>query len=89
MSRHVYYADDVLSVFEGVDHVFGKFYQVFDANIEHETPDGEGLVLDWSEVYGYEINLTGIANAENPLDVINQYIQESINNTDLPTNNSN
>jgi len=89
MSRRVYYTDNILSVFEGEDHVFGKFYQIFDESLAYETPDGEGLVLDWSSEYGYEINLTGIPNTENPLDVVNQYIQTSILNTDLPDTNSN
>lgn len=59
MSRKTIYQDARFTVVGGEDHAVGKFLQVFDKEMEHETPEGEGLILDWSELFGMERNLTG------------------------------
>jgi hypothetical protein len=59
MSRKTIYKDERFTVVGGDDHAVGKFLQVFDKELENETPEGEGLILDWSELFGMETNLTG------------------------------
>lgn len=80
MSRNVIYKDERLTVVTGVDHMLGQFYQVYDREVE--TPEGEGIVLDWSEQAGYDTNLTGIPNKPIILDVINEYISDNGNPID-------
>jgi len=77
MSRNTHYKDARLTVITGVDHMLGLFYQVYDNTMQNETPEGEGIVLDWSEGFGYETNLTGIPNNKNVLVVINEYIEQN------------
>lgn len=59
MSRKTIYQDDRFTVVGGVDHMLGEFLQVFDKEMQDETPEGEGLILDWSAGFGMERNLTG------------------------------
>lgn len=59
MSRKTIYQDDRFTIVGGVDHALGEFLQVFDKDVRDETPEGEGLILDWSEFFGMEVNLTG------------------------------
>jgi hypothetical protein len=73
MSRHTIYWDERFSVVAGNDHVLGLFVQLFDKEVEQETPEGEGLVFDWSQGFGVERNLTGIPG-ENPVEIVNRYI---------------
>jgi hypothetical protein len=75
MSRHTIYWDERFSVVAGTDHVLGLFVQLFDKEMEQETPEGEGLMFDWSQGFGVERNLTGIPG-ENPVEIVNQYILE-------------
>lgn len=77
MSRRVLYQDDRLTLVGGTDVALGTFYQLFDRDKENETPEGEGLIFDWSYVFGIEINLTGIAENEDTsyLDIIDTYIE--------------
>jgi len=63
MSRNTIYCDNRLTIVEGVDHVLGQFYQIFDRELQHETDEGEGLILDWSSLFGFEVNLTGYPNS--------------------------
>jgi hypothetical protein len=44
--------------------------------MENETPEGEGLVLDWSINSGFEINLTGIPNSQGLFGIIEAYVLE-------------
>ena len=76
MSRQTVYHDSRLSVITGIDHAIGQFFQVYDKEMESETPDGEGLVLDWSELFGFETNLTGICPKLGVQAIIFQYIEE-------------
>jgi hypothetical protein len=52
MSRFTAYQDSRLNVVYGEDHMLGKFYQIFDREMQDETEEGEGLVFDWSERFG-------------------------------------
>lgn len=77
MSRNTLYTDDRLIVIHGHDHMFGEFYQIYDKNLMDETPEQEGIIISWSDQFGYDTNLTGIPNKPNVLDVVNQYIQDN------------
>lgn len=81
MSRKTLYRDNRLTVVGGEDQALGKFLQVFDNKMENETPEGEGLVFDWSEVFGVEINLTGCPASMTPESIINNYIEEHFDRT--------
>jgi hypothetical protein len=79
MSRKTIYHDERFSLVGGQDHALGVFLQLFDKEMEDETPEGEGLVLDWSELFGIEINFTGISISDHknpPIDIAIQYIEE-------------
>ena len=77
MSRKTVYHDSRLTVVTGNDHAIGVFYQLFDKEMEKETPEGEGLVLDWSSLFGFETNLTGIPDSEGLIGIIEKYIIEN------------
>jgi hypothetical protein len=78
MSRHTLYQDDRLTLIGGVDHILGEFLQLYDKEMQNETPEGEGLVFDWSKDFGTERNFTGISDdaGKKPIEIINQYINE-------------
>jgi len=81
MSRYTIFRNDRIHVVSGDDHVLGKFYQIFDKNFENETPEGEGLVYEWSERFGVERNYTGYPNSSTqqttPEAVIEKYIKDN------------
>jgi hypothetical protein len=77
MSRNTIYRGNGITVFGGFDHALGKFYQIFDKKMEDETPEQEGLVFDWSELFGFEINLTGIPDSSGVNVIIEKYIEEN------------
>ena len=76
MSRETLHQDNRLTVITGIDHALGTFFQIFDKDLENETPDGEGIVLDWSELFGFETNLTGIPNDTGVLKILIMYVEE-------------
>lgn len=76
MSRITLFSNDRFSMVGGEDHVLGRFVQLFDKKMVNETPEGEGLVLDWSEGFGLEINYTGISNNIPVHKIIVEYINE-------------
>jgi hypothetical protein len=76
MSRQTLYHDSRLTVIGGDDHALGKFLQVYDKEIE--TEEGEGLVFDWSELFGVEINFTGESSNIPPQTIINTYIKNNM-----------
>lgn len=81
MSRYTNYQDDKLTVVSGVDHILGKFIQLYDNEVE--TPEGEGIVLDWSEVFGIATNFTGSPVKNNEGDVmklVEEYLMERVEN---------
>lgn len=81
MSRITKYRDEKLEVIVGDDHMLGKFIQLYDKEVE--TPEGEGLILDWSERFGMNVNFTGIPSVNNMLEVINMvdaYVAENTTN---------
>jgi hypothetical protein len=78
MSRKTIYKDERLTVVQGVDHMLGNFYQIYDKEVD--TPEQEGIVLDWSEGFGYETNFTGIQPKSRVEDLINEYLMDIINN---------
>ena len=77
MSRKTIYQDNRLNVVTGDDHALGRFYQVFDKKMQDETPEGEGLVIDWSELFGFETNFTGISKKVNIEVMVAQYIMDN------------
>lgn len=81
MSRNTLYKDNKLTLVGGDDHMLGKFLQLFDKEMENETPEGEGLVLDWSELFGLERNYTGYPNTMQPESIAENYIQEHFDRT--------
>lgn len=76
MSRHVIYENDRILLTEGEDVISGRFVMMFDHDLESETPDGTGLVMDWSEVSGYKINYTGYPNTMTPKTIAHNYITD-------------
>ena len=78
MSRKTVYQDNRLTVVRGIDHVLGEFFQIFDKEMENETPEGEGIVLDWSQLFGFETNLTGYPDSMGVETIISSYINEHI-----------
>jgi hypothetical protein len=78
MSRKVIHQDERLTVVSGIDHMLGAFYQIFDKEMQYETEEGEGLVYDWSQGFGTEVNLTGHPNSLPPLTIVNNYIEDCI-----------
>jgi hypothetical protein len=77
MSRNTVYQENGITIVVGVDHALGKFLQLFDKKMEDETPEGEGLVLDWSEFLGVEANYTGISDKETPVEqIVLKYVEE-------------
>lgn len=79
MSRNTLYMDQRLTLVGGTDHMLGNFIQLFDKNLANETPEGEGLVLDWSQGFGMEVNLTGHPSTEDPMGIALNYIDEQQN----------
>lgn len=81
MSRFTNYRDDRLTVVSGDDHLLGRFIQLYDNEVE--TPEGEGIVLDWSEGFGVTINFTGIPTSNSEIDVmhtVEEYLKERVKN---------
>jgi hypothetical protein len=74
MSRKTMYSDSRLTVITGDDHALGLFYQVFDKQMVDETPEQEGLVLDWSQLFGFETNLTGLPKDLGVIGIIEAYL---------------
>ena len=77
MSRQTIYQDQRLTIVHGIDHILGLFYQIYDNDLIHETPEGEGVVFDWSSNYGFETNMTGIPNKCGVIDIITGYITDN------------
>jgi hypothetical protein len=78
MSRVTLFQNDRLTLVGGTDHMLGSFLQLYDKEMVDETPEGEGLVFDWSMGFGIETNLTGISGKNiNPETIVNQYILEN------------
>lgn len=75
MSRKTIHIDERFHLVEGFDHAVGAFIQLFDKQMESETPEGEGLVLDWSSLFGMERNYTGVLGI-NALDTAITYIEQ-------------
>jgi len=43
----------------GIDHAVGEFVQIYDVRWSKHPNDiqGEGIVLDWDELFGFNVNL--------------------------------
>lgn len=74
MSRVTLYHDNRMSVVAGKDHVLGEFIQLYDKEMRDETPEGEGLMYEWSEALGVETNYTELPSTLSPILLIDQYI---------------
>jgi len=79
MSRETIYKDEKLTVVSGVDHALGVFLQIYDKDMENETPEGEGLVYDYSEFFGVEVNHTDIPSITSPQTLAENYIENKNN----------
>jgi len=77
MSRITLFSNDRFSLVGGEDHVLGRFVQLFDKEMVDETPEQEGLIYDWCELWGVEINYTGIPNNTLPHILVENYIKET------------
>ena len=77
MSRTTFYRDNRLVAVKGNDHMLGRFIQVYDKEMESVTPEGEGIVLDWSQGFGMERNLTGLPSELNPIMITINYIKST------------
>ena len=75
MSRITLHQDKRFHLVSGEDHMLGSFLQLYDKDMESESPNGEGLILDWSQVFGFEVNLTGVIGS-NALDIVKKYLGE-------------
>jgi hypothetical protein len=86
MSRTTMYQDARLTVAKGYDVAVGKFIQIFDNEMINETPEGEGLVLDWSEGFQFEVNYTGYPNTLGAEIIVNLYIIDCNSNANIISN---
>jgi len=75
MSRITFYQDSRLTAVKGQDHMLGSFLQLYDKDLQNETPEGEGLVYDWNEFFGTEVNFTGEPNTLTPMNIVLTYIK--------------
>ena len=59
MSRKDQNMSPYVLITTGQDHVVGKFIQIYDKRYAWTEEDlqGEGIVLDWDEVFGFGTNL--------------------------------
>ena len=59
--------------------MLGDFLQLYDNELQNETPEGEGLIFDWSQGFGTEANYTGISinTGKKPIEIIREYIKEN------------
>ena len=83
MSRYTNYQDERFTVVSGVDHILGNFIQMYDKTMQEETPEGEGLILDWSQGFGVSTNYTGepIGNSEREVrSAVENYLKENVKN---------
>jgi hypothetical protein len=76
MSRKTIYHDNRFHLVTGDDHAVGTFLQLFDQDMLNETPEGEGLVLDWDQMFGMETNYTGLTGI-NALDIAIKYLENN------------
>jgi len=75
MSRITLHRDKRFHLVAGEDHALGSFIQLFDQDMVNETPEGEGLVVDWSQVFGFEVNYSGLKGI-NALDICIKYLED-------------
>ncbi len=48
------------------------FIQLYDNDMVNETIEGEGLIVNYSELFGFEVNFTGY-KGDNALDIAIKY----------------
>ena len=83
MSRITVYQDNQLEVVMGTDHTVGHFIQIYDSEMVNETPEGEGLIYDWSEMFDVQTNYTGIPSSTPPEVLVNEYLAEHVKEKDI------
>ena len=74
MSRIILYDNNNLQVVTGFDPMVGNFYQLFDKDLSYDTPDGEGLILEWSMANGLSVNYTDMKHSDNIQKIITNYM---------------
>lgn len=60
MSRITLHNGNRFTIVAGADHILKSFLQLYDKTKENETPEGEGLIFDWSVALGLEVNQANI-----------------------------
>jgi hypothetical protein len=86
MSRIVLHNGKRFTVIIGVDYILKSFAQLYDKYEKNNTPEGEGLVYDWSVAFGTEVNKINLKNTNNSvLTQIRNYViwQAPEENVDL------
>lgn len=80
--RETLYHDDRYTIIYGRDHAIGEFYQIYDKSMVNRTPEGEGIIFEWSEKFGIETNRTTIdhKSPNNPIKFIAKFINDYIIN---------
>lgn len=78
MSRIILHKGNRFTVVIGADHILKSFVQVYDKIKVNKTPEGEGLIFDWSVALGLEVNKAKIQINKSPKTILNDvkdYIQ--------------
>lgn len=59
--------------------MLGEFIQLYDMDMMNETPEGEGLVFEWSRGFGIETDFTGLEKgSETPFMICLKYIKNKL-----------
>jgi len=76
MSRLTLHNGKRFTIVIGIDHILKSFVQLYDKLEENKTPEGEGLILDWSVAFGAEVNKNNIDLTQGTvLENIKEYIK--------------
>lgn len=61
MSRLVFTPNEYTSFISGSDHAIGAFLDITDTRFANSGMDrqGEGFIMEWSEMFGFSQNLIG------------------------------
>ncbi len=68
MSRHTTRLNDTTQVHSGGDHALGRFIDITDSRYADSGKDeqGEGYLVEWSQLFGFSQNQIGIKVEELP-----------------------
>lgn len=74
MKKKVIFENGQITVTVRVHPILGQIIQLIDESMIDRTPEGNGVMLDWDERYGVNINHTGISNKLPVSQILAQYI---------------